>query len=201
MTFELDPQAHSPILYFNYPAQQTTGLGYIRRNVKLELGSLTDQQPVGHHAVRPWVAEEFPSLFADWHCEVIALDLPRTFWEKATILHAEYHRPEDKAIPDRYARHYADTARLLEHPAAAAFLADKALCIRIADWKSRVFARASARYDLARHGTFRLVPPAHRWEALAGDYAVMKPMFLREPPAFDQVMQQLAAAEQTINLM
>jgi hypothetical protein len=201
LTLEMDAQAQSPNLYFNYPTQQTTGLSYIRRNVKLELGSLTDQQPVGRHAVRPWVAEEFPSLFADWHCEVIALDLPRSFWEKATILHAEYHRPEDQPIPDRYARHYADTARLLEHPAAPSFLADKALCIRIADWKSRVFARAWARYDLARHGTFHLVPPAHRWEPLAGDYAVMKPMFLREPPPFAQVMQQLATAEQTINSM
>lgn len=201
LTFERDAQTHSPVLYFNYPAQQSTGLSYIRRNVKLELGSLTDQQPVGRHAVRPWVAEEFPEVFADWQCEVIALDLPRAFWEKATILHAEYHRPEDQPIPDRYARHYADVARLLEHSTAAAFLADKALCIRIADWKSRVFARGWARYDLARHGSFRLAPPAYRWEALAGDYAVMQPMFLREPRPFAEVMQQLAAAEQAINSM
>jgi len=65
LTFEVDTQAHSPNLYFNYPANQTMGLSYIRRNVKLELGSLTDQQPVGRHPVRPWVAQEFPSMFAD----------------------------------------------------------------------------------------------------------------------------------------
>jgi len=201
LTFELDAQAHSPNLHFNYPSIQTTGLSYVRRTVKLEMGSLTDQQPVGRHAVRPWVAEAFPAVFADWHCEVIALDLPRSFWEKATILHAEYHRPEEQPTPDRYARHYADVARLLEHPTAAAFLADKELCIHIADWKSRVFARGWARYDLARHGSFRLAPPAYRWKALAGDYAVMQPMFLREPRPFAEVMQQLAAAEQAINSM
>jgi hypothetical protein len=201
LTFELDAQAQSPNLYFNYPSSQTTGLSYIRRNVRLELGSLTDQQPVGRHTVRPWVAEAFPSVFADWHCEVIALELPRTFWEKATILHAEYHRPGDQPTPDRYARHYADVARLLEHSKAAAFLADKELCARIADWKSRVFARGWARYDLARHGSFRLAPPEHRWEALARDYAVMQPMFLREPRPFGEVMNQLAAAEQAINSM
>lgn len=49
LTFEVDTRAHSPNLYFNYPADQTTGLTYIRRNVKLELGSLTDQQPMGRH--------------------------------------------------------------------------------------------------------------------------------------------------------
>ena len=201
LTFNLDAQAQSPNLYFNYPTAQPTGSSYIRRNVKLELGSLTDQQPVGRHAVRPWVAEEFPALFEDWHCEVIALDLPRTFWEKATILHAEYHRPAAQPMPDRYARHYADTARLLEHPSAAAILADRVLCSRIADWKSRVFARGWARYDLAQHGSFRLTPPEHRWDALAKDYAVMQPMFLRQPPPFAHVMQQLAAAELAINSM
>ena len=201
LTFELDAQAHSPNLFFNYPAIQAAGLSYIRRNVKLELGSLTDQQPVGRHTIRPWVAEVFPSVFADWHCEVIALDLPRTFWEKATILHAEYHRPEDQPTPDRYARHYADAARLLEHSMATAFLADKPLCTRIADWKSRVFARGWARYDLARHGSFRLAPPTHRLEALARDYEAMQPMFLRTPPPFAEVMRQLAAAEQAINSM
>ena len=201
VTYELDAQAQSPILYFNYPVTRPTGLSYVRRSVKLELGSLTDQQPVGRHAVRPWVAEEFPAAFADWQCEVTALELSRSFWEKATILHAEYHRPEGQSTPDRYARHYADLARLLEQPTAPALMADKALCARVADWKSRVFARGWARYDLARHGSFRLVPPAHRHTALAQDYAIMRPMFLREPPSFANVMQQLAAAEQTINAM
>ncbi len=154
---------------------------------------------MGRHPVRPWIAEEFPSLFVDWQCEVIALDLSRTFWEKATILHAEYHRPADQPTPHRYARHYADVARLLEHSTAAAFLGDKTLCSRIADWKSRAFARGWARYDLARHGSFRLAPATHRWAALAGDYAVMRPLFLREPRPFAEVMQQLTTAEQTIN--
>ncbi|MBI1990985.1 MAG: nucleotidyl transferase AbiEii/AbiGii toxin family protein [Betaproteobacteria bacterium] len=194
-------RTHSPILNFHYPATQTTGLNYVPRAVTLELGSLTDQQPVGRHAIRPWVAEEFPAAFSDWQCEVTALELARSFWEKATILHAEYHRPQDQPTPDRYARHYADLARLLDHPNAAAFMEDKALAARVVDWKSRVFARGWARYDLARHGSFKLQPPIHRQAALAQDYATMRPMFLTEPPPFAQVMQRLAAAEQTINAL
>jgi hypothetical protein len=199
LVYEKDTPAHSPTLHFNYPASQATGFSYVRRAIKLELGSLTDQQPVGRHAVRPWMADEFPAVFADWHCEVIALELARSFWEKATILHAEYHRPDDQPTPARYARHYADLARLLEHSEASSFMADKALRARVVDWKSRVFARAWARYDLARHGDIRLVPPVHRRAALAEDYAVMRPMFLREPPSFELVMTQLATAEEAIN--
>jgi hypothetical protein len=157
------------------------------------LGMLFSQPALGP------VADEFPAVFADWHCEVVALGLARSFWEKATILHAEYHRPADQPTPSRYARHYADLARLLEHSEAEALMADKALCAHVVAWKSRVFARGWARYDLARHGEFRLVPPARRQEALAADYALMRPMFLRDSPPFAQVMTKLAAAEQTIN--
>jgi hypothetical protein len=201
LTLEHDAQSNSPILLLSYPASDTKRLSYIRRSVKLELGSLTDQQPVGRYPVRPWVADAFPSLLADWRCEVIALDLPRSFWEKATILHEVFYRPENQPTPDRYARHYADVARLLKHGTAATFLADKTMCARIADWKGRVYAKTSARYDLARHGTLRLAPPAHRLEALKADYEAMRPMFLQDPPPFAEVVQDLQAAEETINSM
>ena len=140
------------------------------------------------------------ALFVGWACDVVALGLVRTFWEKATILHAEHHRPAGSPTPDRYARHYFDMARLLAHPSAAQFLADVAQAKRVVDWKNRVFARGWARYGLARQGTFRLVPPPDRHAALARDYATMRPMFMSEPPAFDELLAALAAAELTINM-
>jgi hypothetical protein len=88
----------------------------LKRSVKLEFGSLTDQQPVGRRPVRPWVAEEFMIAFPDWKCEVIALDVETTFWEKVTVLDSEFHRPANKPTPGRFSRHYADTAALATHP-------------------------------------------------------------------------------------
>ena len=167
--------------------------------MKLELGSLTDQRPTEQHAVRPWVVDDFPAAFPDWQCPVTALELARTFWEKATILHAEHYRPTDQATPDRYARHYADMERLLRHPDATAMLADRALCERVVEWKSRVFARQWARYDLARPGTFRLLPAKERLAALARDYAQMRAMFIAAPPEFEVVTASLARAEDALN--
>ena len=171
----------------------------MRREVKLEFGTLTDQQPTGRYPIQALIASAYPALFSDWKCEVVALELQRTFWEKATILHAEFHRPPDSPTPDRYARHYFDTARLLAHVDASDFLADRAQCERVVDWKSRVFARGWARYDLAQHGTFRLVPPQERRAALARDYATMRPMFMTEPPSFDALLRELEIAENVIN--
>lgn len=199
LRYEDDPAVHSPVVHFEYPSAEHGGFDYLRREVKLELGSLTDQQPTGRHAVRAWVVDDFPAAFTDWHCQVTALELSRTFWEKATILHAEHHRPAEQPTPDRYARHYSDMARLLGHLNAQAMLEDHALCARVVEWKNRVFARQWARYDLARPGTFRLLPPQARSAALSRDYAQMRPMFLAAPPDFDTVLATLEAAERAIN--
>ena len=118
--FLTDAATHSPVLLFHYPSTQPPGFEYLKRSVKMEFGSLTDQQPTGRHPVRPLVAEILPDAFPDWRCEVVALEVERSFWEKATILHAEYHRPAERATPDRFSRHYADTAALARHPAGAA---------------------------------------------------------------------------------
>jgi hypothetical protein len=196
---ELDADAKSPILFFRYPSTRIDGFSYMRREVKLEFGTLTDQQPTGRYPIQALVATAYPALFVDWHCEVVALELQRTFWEKATISHSEYHRPVDSFTPDRYARHYFDMVRLLAHANAPLFCADKVQCIRVVDWKSRVFARSWARYDLAVHGSFRLVPPEARQADLASDYAKMRPMFMTEPPSFKTILKELQNAENAIN--
>jgi hypothetical protein len=197
--FLTDPLTNSPVLLFHYPSNQPPGIDYLRRSVKLEFGSLTDQQPVGRHSVRPWLAETLPTVFRDWRCEVVALELERSFWEKATILHTEHHRPADKPTPDRFSRHYADTAALTQHAAAMKAIEDYALRDRVVTWKGQFFGSSWANYHLAKPGTFRLIPPARRLPALLRDYQAMRDMYLAEPPSFDEILAILADLERRIN--
>jgi hypothetical protein len=78
--------------------------------------------PHGSFTVRSFVAEKFPDLMEDGELLVEALLARRTFWEKATILHAEFYRPAEKDIPLRYSRHYYDLAMM-----AASTIRDEAL--------------------------------------------------------------------------
>ncbi len=199
MEFQVDDETHSPVVLFHYPSNEPTGFEYLRRSVKMEFGSLTDQRPAGKHPIKPWVAEEFPELLADFRCDLVALELERTFWEKATILHAEYHREAAKPIRDRFSRHYSDLAAIAKHADIAPALNNDALRQRVADWKSRFFAANWARYDLAKPGTFRLAPPDFRRDELERDYREMRPMFLKEPPPFESVVRELSALEQRVN--
>ncbi|MEQ1573891.1 MAG: nucleotidyl transferase AbiEii/AbiGii toxin family protein, partial [Vicinamibacterales bacterium] len=153
------------------------------------------------YPVRPWIADVLPESFSDWRCHVIALDVHRTFWEKATILHAEHHRPADKVTPDRFSRHYADTVALARHPSASDAIDDGALRQRVVAWKSRFFGSAWARYDLAQPDTFRLVPPDERLPALRQDYAAMRDIYPAEPLPFDEILASLHDLERRINLI
>lgn len=199
MEFQIDDDTHSPVVLFHYPSNEATGFDYLRRSVKMEFGSLTDQKPAGKHVIRPWVAKEFPQLLPDFHCDLLALDLERTFWEKATILHAEYHRDAAQPIRDRFSRHYADTASMATRADIGTVLSNSDLRQHVVDWKSRFFPSSWARYDLAKPGTFHLVPPESRRTELEKDYRAMLPMFLNEPPPFASVLEALAELESRIN--
>jgi hypothetical protein len=92
LEYQVEGATKSPVLVFRYPAviPPEAGASYIEQSVKMELGSLTDQRPVGRHRIAPLIAEIVAEGdFEDFSGEVVALEVERTFWEKATILHAE----------------------------------------------------------------------------------------------------------------
>jgi hypothetical protein len=155
--------------------------------------------PHDRFTIRSFAAEEFPNVVADGDVAVVALLAKRTFWEKATILHAEYYRPPEKPIPDRYSRHYYDVAMLAQGPIRADALADRDLLTQVVRHKEMFYPSAWARYDLARPGSFRLVPIENRVAALGRDYRNIAVMIFGDAPKFDWIMETLKALEQEIN--
>jgi hypothetical protein len=198
--YEVDPRTESPVLWFDYESALPATGGYIIPAVKLEFRSLTDQRPVGGHTIMPMLAATLPGLENE-RDKVVAMEVERTFWEKATILHSEYHRPAGQPIGDRFSRHYSDLAALLKQPAGAAALGRLDLLKRVALFKSRFFGSSWANYDRARPGSIRLVPPDHRHAELRKDYVKMESMFLTQPPPFAEVLETLRDAESRINLI
>jgi hypothetical protein len=199
LKFEIDSLAATPNLWFRYPSALPQAGGYIAKQVKLELGALTDQQPTGNHVIQPMLADVLGEVFTDFKVPIVALELERTFWEKATILHAEYHRPATQPLRDRLARHYSDMAALWQHSGRSTALARLDLLQDVVRHKSRFFASAWASYDTAAPGSFHLAPPEHRHGELARDLEAMQPMFLAPPPSFAELIQQLSEAEADLN--
>jgi hypothetical protein len=66
----------------------------------LELGTHAEFVPHDRFTIRSFAAEEFSNVVVDGDVAVVALLAKWTFWEKATILHAEYYRPPRNQSPN-----------------------------------------------------------------------------------------------------
>lgn len=199
ITFVADSTTDSAVLLFQYPTKEKPEAAYIEPRIKLEFGSLTGQRPVGEHPVTPWIAEEFPQLFQEASTRVIALEAERTFWEKATILHAEHHRPAEKPMRARHSRDCYDLCALWEHETGKRAVLDHALREEVVSFKEHYFRSAWTHFEQAKPGSFRVVPPEHRLAGLRADYRAMRPMFLDDPQPFDELLATLKRIEDAIN--
>jgi len=104
-----------------------------------------------------------------------------------------------RAEPDRFSRHYADTAALLNHPVAINAINQHDLRKRVVLWKSQLFGSSWANYDQAKPGTFRVIPKVERLPTLRRDYQLMRDMHLNEPVSFDDILSNIADLEHHIN--
>jgi hypothetical protein len=186
---------------FEYPPAIGTQLDYIRPKVILELGTHAEPIPHDDFPVRPFAADEFPDLFDNPACQVTTVLAHRTFWEKATILHAEYYRSLEKSLLPRYSRHYADLAIMARAAVKAEALADLDLLHRVCQHKDRFYHCGWAQYLEAKPGSFHLTPRSERLAELRRDYQDMHVMFLADAPSFDEILDQLSTLEHEINMM
>ena len=195
-----DEDPDQQTLLFEYPTSFTAeAAGYIRRLVKIEMGARADHWPSETKTITPYVAEQFPQGFKAPSCMVKVLSVERTFWEKATILHAEFHRPADKPMPERFSRHYCDFYELIRKGVGTAATAKPELLARVAQHKSLFFKTSWARYGEAAKGSLRIAPPKQRVKALRDDCGKMQQMFFGEPPEFDQIVARLSQWESEFN--
>ncbi|MEZ5940823.1 MAG: nucleotidyl transferase AbiEii/AbiGii toxin family protein [Planctomycetaceae bacterium] len=185
---------------FNYPPAVISQLSpYFAPSIKLELGARSDHFPVEHATILPYLVDAIPGVLDDYHVPVRVLAGERTFWEKATILHATAHLPESKQLQIRLSRHYYDLYQLTQHQIGEAALERFDLLERVVEHKSLFFKSAAARYELACPGTLKLIPAAARIAELRRDYQNMLPMLFDSPPDFQEILEAIAALESKIN--
>ncbi|PUD98119.1 MAG: nucleotidyl transferase AbiEii/AbiGii toxin family protein [Candidatus Sedimenticola endophacoides] len=185
------------VIDVNYPAAFPDD--YLRPEVRLEIGPLASWLPYEDRQISCYAAEAFPKVFEQHECAVKVIKAERTFWEKATILHHEAHRPEGNLQPPRYSRHYYDLAKMAESPVKAQALTDPELLASVVEFKQRFYPRGWARYDLAKPGTLVLVPEGHVLGAVRSDYKAMENMIFGKVPEFEEILAVLQALQEEIN--
>ena len=193
-----DPQT----VRFYYPGHPDSAMAGVVMlpYVKIELGARSDDWPAETKPVRSYAAERVPNPFKRPACDVRVLAMERTFWEKATLLHAEYYRPKDSKLPKRLSRHLYDVVRYVTTGTVEAALKRDDLRIRVVEHKSIFFHSGWAHYDAAKPGSFRFVPPDWRQAEWRRDYEQMRDMIFGDTPTFDTILQVLGDLEKRINV-
>jgi predicted nucleotidyltransferase component of viral defense system len=188
-------------LEFVYPTCLSESLAYIRPAVKIEMGGRSDVQPFENRTMTSYLAERYPQFFDTTQIAVRVLSIERTFWEKATILHDEFYRPEERLQGERASRHYYDLVMLHRSTEVVqkAFN-DMSLLARVVEHKNFFYKNKWSRYDKAVRGSFHLLPPDYRLPSLRSDYQAMRPMFLGDSMIpFEDIIQKLKTLEDKIN--
>ena len=194
-----DPDQQS--LAFVYPRTGLTlaATAYIAPSVKIEFGARSDHWPAEIKKVQPYMAEAIPDAVQESNVEVKVMDVRRTFWEKATILHQLAHLPADKPFPARYSRHYCDVAEMITLKVGEEAANDEQLLKAVVEHKQTFYRSAWANYPTAIRGTLRLLPPEERVGDLSKDLESMREMFFDQPPDLNQVLQILDGWLSTFN--
>ncbi|MEA2095141.1 MAG: nucleotidyl transferase AbiEii/AbiGii toxin family protein [Candidatus Cloacimonadota bacterium] len=168
-------------------------------HILLEIGPLALWLPSAEFEITPFAAKEFPNLFEQPLCKVKAILAERTFWEKATILHQEANRAESKLIPPRHSRHYYDLAMMAVSDVKDKALADLELLKSVVEFKQRFYTSGWAKYDEAKVGTLKLLPPEFRHNELMKDYNKMQNMIFGKRIDFGEIISILKRLEEEIN--
>jgi hypothetical protein len=127
---EVDPDLQT--LLFVYPSVLPGQPSYITRRVKIELGARAETEPAELPSIQPLLAEDAESALGPCVFAVRTIAARRTFWEKAMLLHEEYHRPPGKTLKPGLSRHYYDLWCMIQKGTAAEAVADPGLFERIA---------------------------------------------------------------------
>ena len=167
--------------------------------VKLEIGPLAAWTPSQPATVTSYLAGLHPQLFASPSTVVATAAPERTFWEKATILHQEANRPEGKAMPKRYARHYYDMYKLGHSDIAERAIAQPELLAKVVAFKEKFYRTPWSKLPDAKPGTLKLSPQPGRLAELGADYDSMRPMIFGDVPAFEEIVAFMDELENRIN--
>jgi hypothetical protein len=192
---ENDPLA----LEIHYESLLSSKLDYIQSHIYVEFGVRGSITPAEQKPVQSYIQNIFGSSVDSTAAFVNTLCPIKTFFEKATLLHAEYNRHLDKPTPQRLSRHYYDLFQMRE----CGFL-QEALSYEVLDevirHKNNFFQSSWAKYSSILESGIKMIPHKDRINTLQEDYKATAIMIFKIAPDFDEILSSIAMMEEIINL-
>jgi hypothetical protein len=175
---------------------------YIPDQVLLELGSRNPAEPIETHRVTSDIAYSLNGLSLP-EADVHVLSPARTFWEKATLIHAACHRETILQRRERLSRHWYDLVQIADSRFGASSVTDLTLFREVAEHKDAFYPESGFTYSSCVVGDIVLVPKGNALSLLSRDYEAMvnAGMFTVTPPTFEEIVERLHRLQEEINVL
>lgn len=184
-----------------YPSATPTD-SYIVKSVKIESGAKSALDPNSRHTIVPYIDADVSGL--DLAVQGITLvDAGRAFWDKVVILHGLRRwydiRGQLRGNGQRISRHYYDVFRLLRSEAGQGAMTNTELGRDCVAHARMFFNRPDFDLASATPPTFALSPERGMIDDLRQNYRAMSAMIFGKPPAFEAVIEAVAALQTASN--
>ena len=190
-------------LYIHYPQlleQSEYGGSYVKPVVKIEAGVRSARVPT----IKKQIDSFFEQVLEKSEpIEVEILRPDRTFWEKATILHAEISRNEPTRIEKRnhMSRHIYDLVKLYHSEYGQMALNDLELLADVVRHKSTFYKDNKADYENATPSSIKIVPSLELNDSFKADYEDMaKSMIVGDAPSYEELIGVLKSLRLSNNI-
>ena len=192
-------QVSNDILYIQYPSVLEDTQNYVQGSVKLEFGGKNAIVPNDEYVVTSILSKNFADITFP-SATVSVLSAERTFWEKATLMHAECGRAAIRT-QNRLSRHWYDLDQLAQSQIGQAAVTNKNLLADVIRLKKHFYNSSTANYDECNSGGFKLIPNQTNLPILENDYLEMTRagMLYGVIPSFAEIISRLKTLENEIN--
>ena len=189
-------------LYIYYPTQHTHVNEYIQPQVFLELGARNAAVPTERVTLQADVAFKAPQGLVFPTATVDVLMIERTFWEKATLIHAACLLGELKIGAERISRHWFDLVQLDRVGITEQAMGTPNLLEDVVRYKQTFFKQSHDRdYHDCLNRAFQLVPETIMLKQLETDYdkMVSARMLYGQSPVFSNLLESVQSIQDRLN--
>jgi hypothetical protein len=184
-----------------YESVLLSQLSYIQPRIYIEFGFRGSINPHEYSQVNSYICDILGEK-VDINNQLITTLKPiKTFFEKATLLHAEFHRPLEKQTPLRLSRHYYDLYKMYQSGIIESVLNSYDILYEVVHYKNILFSSGWINYPSILENKINLYPNDTRIDILKKDYEDTKIMIFGELPDFKNLMNIILEIETKINDM
>jgi len=188
-------------LYIHYPkllGDSEYGSSYVQPVIKVEAGVRSARVPTITRRIDSFF-EQILEKSDPIDVEILRPD--RTFWEKATILHAENSRNEPLRIEKRnhMSRHIYDLVKLYNSEYGKMAIENLELLYDVVNHKSTFYKDNRADYKNATPKNIKIVPTSELNRSFKIDYEDMaRSMIIGNPPTYKELVETLIQIQRII---